>query len=170
MVCSRRALGLALETLRSFHPYEEPAVDVYELVGKPRRDTGAGRRLTLDHPATLDDLADRLKKHLGVSAVQLAAAGKTGGKAKVTRIGIVPGAGASLAEAARLDGCEVFVTGEMKHHDVLACVGSGMGVILGGHTQTERGYLPRLAKRLEEELPRVRALVSEKDREPFVLR
>src|SRR5690606_27066841 len=53
MVCSKAALALAMETLERFHPYEEPAVDVYELVGRPLRHAGAGRRLSLDQPATL---------------------------------------------------------------------------------------------------------------------
>ena len=30
MVCSKAALPLAMETLERFHPYEVPAVDVYE--------------------------------------------------------------------------------------------------------------------------------------------
>lgn len=61
MVCSKAALPLALETLRGLHPYEEPAIDVYELQATPRRGAGAGRRLALDHPATVHDLAQRLK-------------------------------------------------------------------------------------------------------------
>jgi len=70
--------------------------------------------------------------------------------------------------AARADGCEVFVTGEMKHHEMLDALNSGISLILAGHTNTERGYLPRLAKRLMEELPGVRAVVSQADRSPRV--
>jgi putative NIF3 family GTP cyclohydrolase 1 type 2 len=68
------------------------------------------------------------------------------------------------------EGAEVFVTGEMKHHEVNAALASGLSVILGGHTATERGYLPRLAAVLAERLPRVKFFVSKEDRDPLVLR
>ena len=45
MVCPGRALGLAGEMIRQFHPYEEPAWDVYPLAPKPERSIGAGRRV-----------------------------------------------------------------------------------------------------------------------------
>lgn len=189
MVCSQRALALAIETLKQFHPYEEPALDVYQLLPRPERTAGAGRRLVLDQPASLSRLADRLKSHLGPRgsggappAVQIAAAPGMEGQ-PVTFVGICPGAGASLAPVAKAEGCQVFVTGEMKHHEVLAClepsaaptsgaeVGGtcGMSVIVAGHTATERGYLPRLGERLGEMLSGVRVEVSKTDRNPFVL-
>jgi dinuclear metal center YbgI/SA1388 family protein len=167
MVCSRRALALALATLRQLHPYEEPAIDVYPLAPKPERGVGAGRRVQLDHPCTLEELAARMKKHLGVAAVQV------GGdlSASVERIGVVPGAGGSLGQDAAADGCQVFVTGEMKHHEVNALLAQGVGVVLGGHTATERGYLPRLAERLMRELGSgVHVAVSAADRDPLILK
>jgi len=47
---------------------------------------------------------------------------------------------------------DVYFTGEMSHHEVLAAVASGHNVILCGHTNTERGYLPILQLKLLEEL------------------
>jgi dinuclear metal center YbgI/SA1388 family protein len=169
MVCSRKALGLALQTLRSFHPYEEPAVDVYPLDPKPDRSVGVGRRLTLDRPATLDEICARLKRHLGVPAVQLAAPAGDSTRT-VSRIALVPGAGASVAPLALADGCEVFVTGEMKHHEIHAAVASGMAVILGGHTATERGYLPTLKSRLQALVPALPVLIAKTDRDPITLK
>ncbi|MCC6320848.1 MAG: Nif3-like dinuclear metal center hexameric protein [Phycisphaerales bacterium] len=166
MVCSKRALPLALATLREFHPYQEPAVDVYPLAPRPERGLGAGRRVQLDHACTLRELADRLKKHLGVRAVHV------GGEldASVERIGVVPGAGGSLASEAASDGCQVFVTGEIKHHEVNALRSRGVGVVLGGHTATERGYLPRFAELLRCELGGdTPVVVSANDRDPLVL-
>jgi dinuclear metal center YbgI/SA1388 family protein len=166
MVCGKSALPLALETLQRFHPYEEPAFDVYELLGKPERHVGPGRRIVLDQPATLAQLAERLKKHLGISVVNVAKVGAE--DVPLTHIGVVPGSGASLAKAARQDGCQVFVTGEMKHHEMLEALNEGMSLILAGHTNTERGYLPRLARKLQEALPGVHTVVSTADRSPRV--
>jgi dinuclear metal center YbgI/SA1388 family protein len=169
MVCSRRSLAIAITTLKQFHPYEEPAIDVYPLEGKPDRMVGVGRRLMLDHPVAIGELAQRLKRHLGVGTVQVGAAGGDL-TAMVSCIGLVPGAGESVAGAAKADGCEVFVTGEMRHHEVNAAVASGLSVILGGHTATERGYLPTLAGRLKEQLGGAECVVSEEDRDPLVVR
>jgi dinuclear metal center YbgI/SA1388 family protein len=164
MVCAKAALALAIETLRHFHPYEEPAIDVYPLAPQPVRGAGPGRRLVLDRPATPVQLAERLKRHLKIERIKVASPDDT--KA-VTHVGVCPGAGASLVDAARAQGCSVFVTGEMKHHEVLAAVRSGMSVILAGHTNTERGYLPVLGQRLETEIPGLRCVVSTADRDPL---
>lgn len=156
MVCSKRALGLAMEMIRQFHPYEEPAVDVYELVPPPDRAVGAGRRIAFDHPVSLAELAKRLRKHIGNEPVLIApreTEKPTDPNAiMISRAAVVPGAGGELAPLAAEDGCEVFVTGEMKHHEIRAAVSGGMSVLLGGHTQTERGFLKLLARRLEAEL------------------
>lgn len=171
MVCSRLALPLALETLRRFHPYEEPAIDVYELVPKPTRHGGHGRRLVLDHPTTFTQLASRLKSHLGISHVSIATAdGEHPSKDHpVTHLGVCPGSGHELALPALADGCQVFVTGEMKHHEVLALLNSGLSVILAGHTSTERGYLPRLAELITQKLPALKTAVSTQDRDPLTV-
>ncbi len=168
MVCSRAALPIAIETLRRFHPYEEPAVDVYELVASPERSVGAGRRVTLDQPATLRELGERMKERVGCPVVKLAAAGSADSDAQVRMVGVCPGAGASLAPAAARENCEAFVTGEMKHHEVLEHVQAGMSILLGGHTATERGYLPRLAERLRAALPGAQVAVSARDRSPLI--
>jgi dinuclear metal center YbgI/SA1388 family protein len=167
MVCPRPALALALETLRRLHPYEEPAIDVYELLSQPLRSVGAGRRLVLDQPASPRELGARLREWLGTARVQLASL--TDDDRPVTTLGVVPGAGESLAGLARREGCELFVTGEMRHHNVLAALHDGMHVLLAGHTNTERGYLPRLARALEAELPGLKTRISQRDTDPLVV-
>lgn len=167
MVCPKRALPLALQTLRRFHPYEEPAVDVYELAPLPRRRIGAGRRLVLDQPATMRELGQRLRTFLGTARVQLGLAADP--DKPVRTLAVVPGAGESLAPLAASEGCEAFITGEMRHHNVLAAMHEGMHVLLAGHTNTERGYLPRLAERLAAELPGLETRLSRKDRDPLVV-
>lgn len=169
MVCARRALPLAVTTLRQFHPYEEPAIDIYELEPKPERHAGAGRRLVLDRPCSLHELGQRLKKHLGRARVQVASVSGPDDLQRTVRVvGVVPGAGSDLATIARSEGCDVFVTGEMKHHEVVAAIHSGMSIVLAGHTNTERGYLARVSSKLGELLPGCRVIISGQDRDPLV--
>jgi dinuclear metal center YbgI/SA1388 family protein len=166
MVCARASLPIVMETLKQFHPYETPAVDVYELEPKPLRSIGLGRRVVLDGPITPQALAERVQTFLGIPVVRLACAPGMEHKA-ISKVGVCPGSGAELASLARADGCEVYVTGEMGHHRVMAELDAGMSVILAGHTNTERGYLPRLARRLAQALPGLKALVSQRDKSPF---
>lgn len=151
MVCSASAVALVIETLRQFHPYEEPAIDVYALEGLPKRGVGSGRRVTLDQPATIAELASRLRAHLGTTRLRVALPESSTDGFQFKTIGVVPGAGAELAGRARELGCELFLTGEMRHHEILEHNQRGMAVLLAGHTNTERGFLARFAETLRSE-------------------
>jgi putative NIF3 family GTP cyclohydrolase 1 type 2 len=111
------------------------------------------------------ELTQRLKGFLKRERMRYALPGDD---RPVTRIGVVPGSGASLSRLARDEGCEVFVTGEMKHHEVLGALNAGMALILGNHTSTERGYLPRLAEQIQKLAPGLTAMVSEVDQDPLI--
>ncbi len=163
MVVSKASLSLAIQALRQFHPYEEPALEVHELGERPRREIGVGRRIHLDKPMQLDELARKLKKHLGIGYVRVAPAAGKGDRIKVQTIGLCAGAGGSVCDLAVDDGCEVFITGEMTHHDVVAATARGCTVVLTGHTNSERGFLPKLKEQLTTLLPEVVISVSKAD-------
>ncbi|MBZ0172912.1 MAG: Nif3-like dinuclear metal center hexameric protein, partial [Phycisphaerales bacterium] len=169
MVCSRFALPLAIETLRQFHPYEEPAFDIYELAPKPNRATGTGRRLVLDQPATMPEIGAKLRSHIGVSRLKYAMPEGMDEDTPLHKIGVVPGSGGDIVDDAVKGGCQLFITGEMTHHNVLAATARGMAILLAGHTNTERGYLPRLAKRLGGQMDGVEFRISRADRDPLVV-
>jgi len=166
MVCTRSSLPLAIETLRQFHPYEEPAFDVYELAPVPQRTVGAGRKLVLDRPLTMAQAGRRLAEMLGRARMKYALP-HGASDTPVHRFAVVPGAGAAMIDEAAAQGCEAFVTGEMKHHDVLAAQALGLRVLLAGHTNTERGYLPRLASALQMRLPHISIEISRADADPL---
>ncbi|MDF1809656.1 MAG: Nif3-like dinuclear metal center hexameric protein [Phycisphaerales bacterium] len=163
MVCSKRALPLVIETLKEFHPYETPAYDIVELMPEPLRSIGGGRRLVLDQAATISQLADRLKSHLDRSRIRYALAVDEDHKFRT--VGVVPGSGGSMAQLAKQEGCELLITGEMTHHEILAASQSGLSVLLAGHTNTERGYLPRLKEKLEKLLPDAQFILSQSDQD-----
>ena len=165
MVSSNRNLAAVLAALRAAHPYEEPPVHVIPLADRPMHDTGVGRCLVLAEPKSTVDVVSSLKAHLGVSTLRVAEG--RGGPAFHEHVGLCPGAGGSLLEAAAASGCTMFVTGEMRHHDVLAAVDRGITVILAGHTNSERGYLPHLRDRLVAAMPGCEFTVSTRDRTPW---
>lgn len=164
MVCPQRSLALAMTAIRQFHPYEEPPIEIHALSPRPDRSTGEGRRIVLDRAVTMKTLASRMKEALGVPRVKVAAAP---GMEKIQTIGVCAGSGVSLLDEAIADGCELFFTGEMRHHEVLSATARGCAIMLAGHTNTERGYLPILRDRLAEHLPKAEFIVSKADRDPF---
>lgn len=165
MVCPEASLALAVTTLREFHPYEEPPIEIYRLQPRPQRHTGEGRRVVLDSRTPLPELVERIKRRLGVSRLHVAVG--DGGPRGYRTIGLCAGAGGSLLQDALTQDCELFLTGEMRHHDVLAAQAGGCTVVLAGHTNTERGYLKVLRKRLHRSLPTIEIVVSRKDAEPL---
>jgi putative NIF3 family GTP cyclohydrolase 1 type 2 len=85
--------------------------------------------------------------------------------ARVRSIAVAAGAGAGVLRAARAD---VFVTGEMSHHDALAAVARGTTVVTAGHSNTERGFLKVLQRRLVGAFDGdLDVRVAAADRDPF---
>ncbi len=149
----------AVEHVRPIEPYED---------SEPVPGVGAGRVARLMESAPLEEIVARLKRHLGLEHVRVAATEAHASGRQIREIAVCPGAGGSLFEG--LLGPDLFLTGEMRHHDVLAKVASGASVILCDHTNTERGYLPRFAERLALELRGgAKILVSQADRDPLAV-
>lgn len=127
--------------------------------------TGMGRLVTLREPHPLVALVARVKNHLGLSHVRVASCARHDEGAGVTRIAVCAGAGGSLFASVR--DADLYLTGEMRHHDVRAKVAAGASVILCDHTHTERGFLPVFARRIAERIPSVDVVVSSRDRDPL---
>lgn len=167
MVCPALKLAAVRAALYEAHPYEEPAWELYPLAGKPVPGVGQGRVAALERPVKFDTIVLRMKSHLGLENVRIAPAPAHEAGEPVERIAVCPGAGGSLFRGCAGE-AEVYITGEMRHHDVLALNAAGASVILTDHTNTERPYLPRLAERLTGELgAAVKIAVSERDRDPL---
>jgi dinuclear metal center YbgI/SA1388 family protein len=111
-------------------------------------DAGArfGRTLELQEPVLLPELLHRIKAHLGVRQLRVAPSARHATGEAVQRVAVCAGSGGAVF--AGLPGFDLYVTGEMRHHDVLSKVAAGSSVVLAEHTNSERGYLPRLSARL----------------------
>lgn len=166
MRCPAEALEDIARVVAAHHPYEEPAWDVYPLLTPPRADVGAGRLLRLATPISLTEAVARLKAHLGLSHLRVATAPAHGSGNPIECIAVCAGAGGSVFE--KVSSAQLFVTGEMRHHDVLGKLRAGSSVILSEHTHTERGFLPEFARRLESLAEgQLQVLISERDRDPL---
>jgi len=160
MVCPRKAVPAIARAIEANHSYEEPAWELYALEPKTDDRIGQGRRVTLDKAVPLNTLTQRIKAHLGLDHVRVAEANKR----KVKTIALCAGAGGSVVGGQNAD---VYFTGEMRHHDVLAANARGISVILCDHTNTERPYLKVLRQRLQAQVKGVKFELSRQDREPL---
>jgi dinuclear metal center YbgI/SA1388 family protein len=73
-----------------------------------------------------------------------------GGPARVERVGVVTGGGASFAEEAARLGLDALVTGEGSHHTFFDARELGIHVLLGGHYATETLGVRALAEHVAE--------------------
>jgi dinuclear metal center YbgI/SA1388 family protein len=126
---------------------------------------GQGRSVVLEQPLTLNEALARIKHHLGLERVRVSPAPAHVGESRSIRsIAVCAGAGGSVFE--KLPAFDLFVTGEMRYHEVRARALGGSSVVLCEHTHTERGFLPLLAQRLSRETAgQVTFHVSRCDRE-----
>jgi dinuclear metal center YbgI/SA1388 family protein len=164
MVCGSAVLGAAIAALRATHPYEEPPIEVHPLAPRPDPSIGAGRLVTLETPATVTTLVERLRGHLGTDRFSVHEPDR---RRKHRVIGLCAGSGAELMPDAFDRGATLFLTGELKHHDVLDAGRRDAAVILAGHTNTERGWLKVLRNALQRELAGVEIETSKADRDPL---
>ena len=131
-----------------------------------RSPVGEVARLGRVKKATRERFVEIVKQVLGVSHVLVA--GPLEGS--ITRVAVGPGAARADLFAALAAGAEVFVTGEVRHHDALAAARAGLTVICALHSNSERLVLRPLAASLGKKVRGVSFLVSDRDRDPFVVR
>ena len=71
---------------------------------------------------------------------------------------------------ALVEKAELYLTGEMRHHDAIRAARAGTTVVCVLHSNSERAVMKRLKARLEEKLPTLPLLLSRADRDPFEIR
>jgi dinuclear metal center YbgI/SA1388 family protein len=154
-----------IQVLLKTHPYEEPAYDLTPLAALPCS-AGHGRVGNLTEPANLDSMVDRLKHALGVNGLLIAPHHST-----CRRVAICAGSGGELLDNAIHAKADVFLTGELRHHDVLKAISADVNVICTLHSNSERPSLTRLMSRLQQALPTPLPMVlSQTDRDPLSIR
>lgn len=92
-----------------------------------------------------DDFANRIKNALG-GKVSYTDNGKL-----IKKVALCSGSGGDLIIAAAQEGADALVTGEAKHHEMLASNELGVALFAAGHYETENIVLEYLKKQLEGE-------------------
>ncbi|XP_048514105.1 NIF3-like protein 1 isoform X1 [Athalia rosae] len=124
---------------------------------------GFGRLCTLKTVVSLTEAVRLVKLRVNLPHVRVAHA--RGEVKMITSIAVCAGSGASVLKGVEAD---LYITGEMLHHDILDAVHQGSNVILTNHSDSERGYLKVFASKLTELLNHsITVSLSVVDRDPL---
>jgi dinuclear metal center YbgI/SA1388 family protein len=113
MVAPTRVRAHVLAALRTTHPYEEPAFDIFALASVPG-DVGLGRVGSLPRPEPLSAFVSRVHHALPGTSWGVRAAGDS--EAMVSRVAVCGGAGDSLLNTVAAAGVQAYVTADLRHH------------------------------------------------------
>ena len=167
-VCPTSKVSQVLEALHKSHPYETPAFDIFALQGTPVQGTGQGRWIDLETPRPFSEVIESVKKYVGMDTCQYALAlnQKSTQDHMIRTVALCAGSGAEVILKSKAD---LLLTGEMRHHDVLAAIESGSSVILLNHSNSERGFLKAYAEMLKKALScdDITIHISKKDKDPL---
>ncbi len=136
-----------LEALQESHPYEEPAYDLYTLEREGKK-LGLGSVGELPASLTLGELAQKCKENLGVKGVKV----RGDLHREIKTVAVCGGSGSGLIGRAVKEGVDVFISGDLKHHDVQEGCQQGLALIDAGHCGTEKPVVGYLVEFLRERL------------------
>ena len=151
-----------IKALRAAHPYEEPAFDLLQLA-VPAEGKGMGRIGSLVEPQDVSAVIDRLKQELSLKHLLVAGPKDR----RVYRAAVCAGACGNLLDDAIGQKADLYITGEMRHHDAIKASKAGVTVLCTLHSNSERAVLPRLLGKLSAMTDGVQFHISSADRDPF---
>jgi len=151
-----------IAAMKKAHPYEMPAYDVYRM-HDPQGLFGLGRIGKLAEPMRINKIIEQIKKHTEAKAV-----GLVGRKDRVVRTAAVcAGTCGEILNKVIAAKADLYLTGELKHHQAIAAQEAGLTCICLSHTVSERFILKKLAQQLKKSLDSVTIRISKKDADPF---
>lgn len=157
---SPKGVNVWLASLLSKTPVPPPPIDPSPV----DPDYGMGRLLTLAQPTPLSKLIPLVKSGLGVSHLQVAS---DQSDPLISTVAICAGSGSSVF-AKLSQRADLYLTGELSHHELLSFTENGSTVILSGHCNSERGFLTSLKQQIQQALPGIDVVISNADKSPFI--
>lgn len=131
-------------------------------------DLDFGRIGVLASPMNLTEFAKRVCKQLKAQRIDI-----VGDKKRhVRKVAVSGGAGASLMKKALDAGADVFITGEIKHHEAIEAELLGISVLAAGHFYTELPVMIKLIDRLQMTLDglqyNIEVIASKSQSSPYI--
>jgi dinuclear metal center YbgI/SA1388 family protein len=146
MIAARRDVPRVVRAMKSAHPYEEVAYDVYPL-DNVSDNYGRGAIGTLERPVTLRTFLNTIKQTLRLPSLRY----RGSPDRMVQKIAVCGGSGSELMETAIAEGADVFVTADVKYHDFHSA-GERIVLVDAGHFETENPVVKAVVARIRDEL------------------
>ncbi|OHB67028.1 MAG: Nif3-like dinuclear metal center hexameric protein [Planctomycetes bacterium RBG_13_62_9] len=151
-----------VEAMKKAHPYEVPAFDIFKLFDYASR-FGLGRIGMLAEPMRPRRIIETVKRRTGAKAVGLIGDQKR----LVQKAAVCAGTCGEILNLVIAAGADLYLTGELKHHQALAAQEAGLTCICLSHTVSERFILKKLAAQVKKLTDGVTIRISRKDADPF---
>ena len=155
-------VAAVIAALRKSHPYETPAFDVFKHHDVENK-IGLGRIGTLKTPLSMQKAIAAIKSATGCNAVGIIGPQKR----TIKKAAVCAGSCGKILNSVIAQGADLYLTGELKHHQALAAQEAGLTCICLSHSVSERFALKNLAKQLKKQLKTVTIRISKKDKDPF---
>jgi dinuclear metal center YbgI/SA1388 family protein len=156
-----KKLDAVIAAMKKAHPYEMPAYDVIKLYNENL--LGLGRIGMLEKPAKISELIKKIKRATGAKAVGLVGDEKR----LVKKAAVCAGTCGAIINSIIAQKADLYLTGELKHHQALAAQEANLTCICLSHTVSERFILKKLAKQLQKKLKGTIIKISKNDSDPF---
>lgn len=161
-----RIKNKVVKAMLTAHPYEEAAYEISPLMITGDV-TGLGRIGRLKEAISLEEFARQIKNKLPEDAIRMV----KGNNSQVKKIALCTGAGAELINAAKRQGADVYITGDIKYHEAQRAQELGLNLIDAGHFGTEYPIAEALAEKLtvyaEKDKWNIQIISDRKAKSPF---
>ena len=132
-------------------------------VDEKGRPYGIGRTGTVHQPGlSAAEYAAFVKEKLNSACVRFVDGGRP-----VQRVAVGGGACGSMLEDALAQGCDTFVTADLKYNQFLDAMALGLNLLDAGHFPTENVVCAPLARRLAKAFPELEVRLSEVHKEVY---
>lgn len=111
---------------------------------------GIGKYGVLETGLTLSAFSEQVKRSFGIPFVTVFGDDLS---RQIHKVAVCPGSGGSVMKAAMLSGADVYVTGDVGHHEGIDAVANGLAVIDAGHYGVEHIFMDFMEGFLKEKLP-----------------
>lgn len=142
---SSTKLYRAIQALGKAHPYEQPVIDVYELFPTSIT-TGLGRVVTLPAPLSREEIEERTARLLVPFSLFCEEKDAT-----FQKIALCPGSGRRLVSKVIEERANLFISGDLTHHDIETLRLFGIAYLCIPHGEGERRALWEIVPRLRKE-------------------
>ncbi|MEO8168380.1 MAG: Nif3-like dinuclear metal center hexameric protein [bacterium] len=145
MIVKQWDVAKVVQALKSAHPYEEVAYDIYPLQNT-NAEFGMGIIGSLPKPMPLTPFLNMVKRQLSAKMLR-----RTEGKKKtVARVAACGGAGGELVDTAIAREADVFITADVRYHEFHHAA-EEIILIDAGHFETEHLVVKAVVNKLRSE-------------------